>query len=95
MTHDLESTLGRVLTFGTRASTITLACGLVATFLAPGHPVTHVLLTAGLGVLLLTPVARVVASVIGYVLERDWPFVAYTGIVLVLLIGSFLAAFDR
>ena len=95
MTHDLETTRGRLLTFGTRASTVTLACGLVATFVAPGHRVTHLLLTAGLGVLLLTPVARVVASVVGYVLQRDWPFVVYTGIVLVLLIGSFLAAFHR
>ena len=95
MSHDLESILGRVLTFGTRASTVTLALGLAATFLAPGHRVTAALLTAGLLVLLLTPVARVVVSVAGYIRERDWPFVLCTGIVLVLLIGSFVAAFGR
>lgn len=93
MSHDLEGTLGRVLTFGTRVSTATLALGLAATFLAPGHRITHALLTAGLLVLLLTPVARVVVSVVGYLRDRDWPFVFYTGIVLVLLIGSFAAAF--
>ena len=93
MNHDLEGTLGRVLTIGTRVSTVTLALGLAATFLAPGHGLTYALLTAGLAALLLTPVARVVVSVVGYIRERDWPFVLYTGIVLVLLIGSFVAAF--
>jgi uncharacterized membrane protein len=95
MNHDLENTLGRVLTVGTWASTVTLALGLAATFLAPAHGVTYGLLTAGLFILFLTPVARVVVSVAGYVRERDWPFVLYTGIVLVLLIGSFLAAVGR
>ena len=51
-------------------------------------------LKAGLGVLLLTPVARVVASVVGYLRARDWWFVLYTVVVLALLIGSFVAAFD-
>ena len=94
MSHDLEQVLGRVLTVGTRATTAALAVGLAATFLAPTHRLTQLVLTAGLLVLLLTPVARVVVSVVGYLRERDWPFVLYTGIVLVLLIGSFLAAFS-
>lgn len=93
MSRDLEQVLGRVLTVGTRATTIALAAGLAATFLAPTHRMTQIVLTAGLLVLLLTPVARVVVSVVGYVRDRDWPFVLYTGIVLVLLIGSFVAAF--
>jgi uncharacterized membrane protein len=92
---DLERTLGRVLTIGTRASTVALALGLAAAFLAPTHAATRWLLTAGLLVLLLTPVARVVTSVVGYLSERDWQFAFYTGIVLALLIGSFVAAFER
>ena len=94
MSRDLEPVLGRVLTLGTRVTTIALALGLAATFLAPTHRLTGIVLTAGLLVLLLTPVARVVVSVMGYLRDRDWPFVLYTGIVLVLLIGSFLAAFS-
>jgi uncharacterized membrane protein len=94
MSRDLEQVLGRVLTLGTRLTTIALAVGLAATFLAPGHRLTRTVLTAGLLILLLTPVARVVVSVVGYLRERDWPFVFYTGIVLVLLIGSFVAAFS-
>ena len=94
MSRELEPVLGRVLTLGTRVTTIALALGLAATFLAPTHRLTGIVLTAGLLVLLLTPVARVVVSVMGYLRDRDWPFVLYTGIVLVLLIGSFLAAFS-
>jgi hypothetical protein len=95
MSQDLEAILGRVLTAGTRVTTVALALGLVGTFAAPTHRATHVVLTLGLLVLLLTPVARVMVSVIGFLRDRDWPFVLYTGIVLTLLIGSFLAAFSR
>lgn len=90
---DIERALGRVLTLGTRLSTVMLGLGLVATFVAPGHAATGVLLASGLLVLLLTPVARVVVSIAGYVRERDWWFVLFTGTVLVLLIASFVAAF--
>jgi uncharacterized membrane protein len=92
MSDRLERTLGRVLTVGTRVSTVVLALGLAATFLLPGSRLSHGLLTVGLLVLLLTPVARVVVSVVGYLRERDWWFVLYTSIVLALLIASFVAA---
>ncbi len=42
----------------------------------------------GLVVLLLTPVARVAASVIGFLLERDWLYVLFTVVVLVVLLAS-------
>ena len=94
MSEALERRLGRVLTVGTRISTAVLVSGLAVTFALPGSPhLAHALLTAGLLVLLLTPVARVAVSVVGYVSERDWWFVLYTGIVLALLIASFVAAF--
>ncbi|HEX7085202.1 MAG TPA: DUF1634 domain-containing protein [Vicinamibacterales bacterium] len=89
----IEQMLGRVLTWGTWLSTSTLALGLAATFVAPEWPLTRRLLTAGLVTLLLTPVARVVAAVIGYLRAREWWFVFFTGIVLALLIGSFAVAF--
>ena len=92
-TSGLERALGRVLTIGTWVSTSMLALGLAATFIAPDAAATHALLTAGLMALLLTPVARVIVSVIGYVRAREWWFVLFTGIVLVLLISSFVVAF--
>lgn len=96
MTGDeLERAFGRVLTAGTRITTVALALGLLATFLMPGHQATTVLLTTGLLVLLLTPVARVMVAVIGYIHARDWWFVLYTSIVLGLLIATFASAFER
>ncbi len=94
-TAPLERTLGRVLTIGTWISTSMLAFGLVATFIAPDALVTHGLLTAGLMALLLTPVARVAVSVVAYIQAREWWFVLFTMIVLVLLISSFVVAFSR
>ncbi len=93
MSDVLERRLGRLLTVGTRLTTSVLALGLAATFVLPGSRFTDALLTLGLGVLLLTPVARVALSVVGYLGERDWWFVLYTGIVLALLGVSFVAAF--
>ena len=93
MSEAIERRLGRLLTIGTRISTAVLAMGLGATFAFPGSRLAQSLLTVGLAVLLLTPVARVAVSVVGYIGERDWLFVLYTGIVFVLLIGSFVAAF--
>ena len=93
MSEAIEKRLGRLLTIGTRISTAVLAMGLGATFAVPGSRLAQGLLTVGLAVLLLTPVTRVAVSVVGYIGERDWLFVLYTGIVFVLLIGSFVAAF--
>jgi predicted membrane protein len=93
MSQDLEQTLGRLLTFGTRVTTGVLALGLAATFAFPASRFTHALLTVGLLVLLLTPVSRVAVSVVGFLRARDWWFVLYTSIVLVLLLVSFVAAF--
>jgi len=88
----IEQMLGRVLTVGTWMSTATLALGLAATFAVPDLPVTRLLLSMGLAMLLLTPVARVMAAVVGYIRAREWWFVLLTGIVLVLLVGSFAVA---
>jgi uncharacterized membrane protein len=50
------------------------------------------LVQVGLLVLLLTPVARVVASVVEFLLERDWLYVAITGAVLAVLLWSLFVA---
>ena len=42
----------------------------------------------GLLVLIATPVARVIFSLVGFLLERDWVYVAITFIVLVILFIS-------
>ena len=91
----LERLVGRVLAIGTVTSGTILLAGLLLSFVWPGHAVTNQILTAGILVLFLTPALRVAISFGDYVLERDWWFVLWTGIVLVLLASAFIAAFAR
>lgn len=46
----------------------------------------------GLLLLIATPIARVVFSVVGFIRQRDWMYVAITAIVLTLLLYSLLTA---
>ena len=58
----------------------------------PDARIAHLLLTAGLLVLMATPVARVAVSVTEFARGREWWFVLYTVVVLVLLLGSIMVA---
>ena len=89
----LETTIGEVLRFGTITSSTMFAIGLVMTIVGYQPAVAQLLLAAGLCILLATPPARVVVSVIEYVRERDWTFVLLTLIVLLALAGSVVAAY--
>jgi len=88
----LERLLGRVLQAGVTTSSIGLAIGLALALAFPGAQPPVYVIHAGLIILMATPVTRVVVSVTQYVAERDWPFVAMTTTVLVLLLGSLVAA---
>lgn len=89
----LETTIGEVLRFGTITSSTMFAIGLVMTVVRYQPAVAQLLLGAGLVILLATPPARVVVSVIEYIRERDWTFVVLTLIVLLALAGSVVAAY--
>ena len=89
----LERIIGVVLRVGVTTSSVCLAMGLVLDLLGGSAAAgSAVLLQVGVVVLLATPVARVIASIVQYVNERDWAFVALTGIVLVELMASAVAA---
>ena len=92
-TQRLEAMIGEVLWFGTITSSTMFAIGLVMTVLRYQTAVAQLLLGAGLVILLATPPARVVVSVIEYIRERDWTFVVLTLIVLLALAGSVIAAY--
>jgi uncharacterized membrane protein len=92
-TQRLETTIGEVLRFGTITSSTMFAIGLVMTVVGYQPAVAQLLLATGLVILLATPPARVVVSVIEYVREQDWTFVLLTGIVLLALAGSVVAAY--
>ncbi len=86
----LERLLGRVLRVGALSSTSVLAVGLGLALLVPSLVAAQAISRIGLFVLLLTPVARVVASVVEYTNDRDWLFAGLTFIVLAIILGSLL-----
>lgn len=87
----LERTIGWVLRIGVTTSSVCLASGL-ALELIGFSALANVLLQTGIVVLLATPAVRVLVSIVEYVSERDWEFVALTAVVLVELMGSVVAA---
>ncbi len=89
----LELAIGRVLRLGIATSSACLAAGLLLTLVGLGGSLVRVVLSAGLVILLATPAARVIVSVVEYVRERDWLFVALTLTVLLALAASVVAAF--
>jgi len=89
----LELTIGRVLRLGVGASSVLLAAGLLLALIHEADGVAPIVLTTAIVVLLATPAARVAISVVEYVRERDWLFVALTLIVLLTLAGSVVVAF--
>ena len=88
----LERTVGRVLRAGIGATTVCLSSGLALRLMGIGHRPAELLLTIGLMLLLATPVARVVVSVVDYARERNWVFFGLTVIVLAELAASVIYA---
>lgn len=88
----MERVVGIVLRSGVIASSACLTAGLIMSLAMAGGAAAAFLLNAGILILLATPVARVVVSTMEYVSERDWRFAALTGIVLLELIASAVAA---
>ncbi len=88
----LERWLGRILGVGAVTSTTLLALGLVLQLANVLPNVADDLTHLGLILLIATPVARVVASVVDFTMSRDWIFTALTSLVLVILLGSLLVA---
>jgi uncharacterized membrane protein len=86
----LELLIGRVLRIGVTASSICLAAGLVVALVVPGAGL--MLLNVGILLLIATPAARVVLSIVEYVIARDWPFTLLTTIVLMELVAGAVAA---
>jgi uncharacterized membrane protein len=89
----LERSIGLVLRAGVVASSACLALGLVLALAGAAPSASGVLLRTGILVLLCTPVARVVISIVEYSLEREWTFAVLTLIVFGELMASAVAAF--
>ena len=82
----LEVHLGRLLNTGVLTSAACLALGLVLWMTGAAAGPANLLLTAGLMILMATPILRVIVSLVEYVRMRDWFFVATTVMVFGVLI---------
>jgi uncharacterized membrane protein len=91
----LERVVGRVLRIGSLTSASILAIGLLLALVVPSFAPAGTIVRVGLFVLLLTPVARVVASVVEYVRDRDWVFASLAFIVLVIVLASMLVGISH
>jgi hypothetical protein len=86
----LEILLGRLLFAGVTSAAVCLAAGLAMWMAGVASGLASALLRAGLLILMITPIARVIASMIVYVRMRDWFFVATTIVVFGVLIAAWL-----
>jgi len=74
----LEVTLGRLLQAGVLSAAACLTAGLAIWMTGAWRGLATLLLTAGLMILMATPLLRVVVSLVEYARMRDWFFVATT-----------------
>ena len=81
----LELVLGRLLQAGVILAAVCLATGLALWMARGASDLSHTALTAGLVVLMATPIVRVVVSLVAYIRMRDWFFVLTTVMVFLLL----------
>ena len=88
----LEQRLGTILRVGVNASSACLGVGLLLSLTTGADGVSGALMTAGIVMLMATPVARVAASVVEYGVHRDWTFFTLTAIVLLELLAGIVAA---
>lgn len=83
----MEIILARLLRIGTVIAAVLLATGIAAMLLA-GAGFAPQLITAGLVVLLSTPVMRVLVAGVVFLRERDWLFTLFCLIVLSSLVAG-------
>lgn len=89
--QQFERVAARALGIGVVVSATFLLVGLLAWSLGQQRWATLVL-DAGLVVLMATPAARVVVSLVEYLRARDWFFVLTTLGVLLILVGTVISA---
>ncbi len=83
-----------VVRVGTAVSTTLLAIGLLLALTGPPTGAARLPLTAGLLILMATPVANLLVALVDEIAAREWAFVAVGIVVLVLLAGSLVVAFS-
>jgi uncharacterized membrane protein len=92
--HPSAGAMTVVVRIGTTLSTTLLAIGLVLALAGPNSGAARLPLTAGLVILMVTPVTNLLVAVVDEIAAREWAFVAFGAVVLLLLGGSLFVAFS-
>jgi predicted Abi (CAAX) family protease len=86
----LELQLGRLLFAGVMSAALCLAVGLLLWAIGWHPALSHGILTTGLIILMITPLARVLTSLVVYARQHDWFFVGTTIAVFAVLLLAWL-----
>jgi len=86
----LEVSLGRLLRAGIMSAAVLMTAGLVLWMANGPQTLATPSITTGVIILMITPLARVIASLIVYARMRDWFFLATTVAVFVVLVAAWL-----
>ncbi len=82
----LETHLGRLLLAGVLSASVCLGVGLAMWMIAGPSTLATAIMTAGLMILMATPILRVIVSLVEWIRMRDWFFVVTTIVVLGVLL---------
>ncbi len=87
----IESLLAGVLNVGTWLASVVIAAGLVLSFFHEQmtSPTGAQVVTAGIGLLILLPILRVIIMLTIFVKKHDYKFAAAAAVVLVMIIAGF------
>jgi uncharacterized membrane protein len=87
----IESLLARVLNVGTWLASVVVGAGLVLSLFNERTPFSTgaQVVTAGIGLLVLLPILRVILMLTIFVKERDYPFAAAAAVVLLTIFAGF------
>jgi len=89
----LERLLAETLNYGTWLASAVIALGLALTWSGQGmHAHGMLLVTIGIALFILLPVARVGMMAVVFVRERDYRFGAVAGLVLLIMLAGFALA---
>ncbi|MDO5328953.1 MAG: DUF1634 domain-containing protein [Coriobacteriia bacterium] len=80
--HKLEKNITRVMIAGLAISVILMLIGLIM--------LNDVIMYIGIGVLIATPIMRVIASIISFAVEKDKLYCVITTLVLLILIAAII-----
>ncbi len=91
--HLAERWISHILRAGIVLSSFCMIAGLLVTAVQPSSAEASSLMVTGIVLLMLTPFLRVIATLIVFMVERDWKFSAVALFVLLMLIGEIVFAF--